>query len=369
MPRSRCLQRRPPLGSRPVSIVLALLSPASCGVADFLGGTASRRLHALVVTLIAMVSGSVVIVVVCLAVGGVLTGRDVAWSAAAGVAGALALATFYSALAKGPMGVVAPLSAVTSAVVPVLVGLALGERPSTVSTVGVVLALPAIALVAPERRLPREPKRGGPPTARRGRHRVWRLPGAAQPHQRCVGAVAGPRWPRRVDRSARCLGGHIRRAAPIRPEHRGGRRGRTRSGQECEAGCDRRDLRRRWQRLLPAGGSGGSFGGGRSPPGALSGCHRRSCGCGRWRTAPTRPGDRDGDGGARCCTGQRRLSGQSLVGPAVRFCGLVLYPPILRTALFRPSRGPPLGGSSGLTSQVLLPEIRDRSWRRFRLRG
>ena len=123
-----------------MSIVLALLSAASYGVADFLGGTASRRLHALVVTLIAMVSGSVVIVVVCLAVGGVLTGRDVAWSAAAGVAGALALATFYSALAKGPMGVVAPLSAVTSAVVPVLVGLALGERPSTVSTVGVVLA-------------------------------------------------------------------------------------------------------------------------------------------------------------------------------------------------------------------------------------
>jgi len=161
------LQRRPPLGSRPVSIVLALLSAASYGVADFLGGTASRRLHALVVTLIAMVSGSVVIVVVCLAVGGVLTGRDVAWSAAAGVAGALALATFYSALAKGPMGVVAPLSAVTSAVVPVLVGLALGERPSTVSTVGVVLALPAIALVARERRLPGEPKRVAPSTVMR----------------------------------------------------------------------------------------------------------------------------------------------------------------------------------------------------------
>lgn len=53
-----------------MSIVLALLSAASYGVADFLGGTASRRLHALVVTLIAMVSGSVVIVVVCLAVGG-----------------------------------------------------------------------------------------------------------------------------------------------------------------------------------------------------------------------------------------------------------------------------------------------------------
>ena len=140
-------------------IVLSLLSAVSYGVADFLGGTASRRLHALVATLIAMVSGAVVIVVVCLAVGGVLTRGDVAWSAAAGVAGALALATFYSALAKGPMGVVAPLSAVTSAVVPVLAGLALGERPSAISMVGVGLALPAIAMVARERRLPGEPKR------------------------------------------------------------------------------------------------------------------------------------------------------------------------------------------------------------------
>lgn len=149
-------------------IVLSLLSALSYGVADFLGGTATRRLHALVATLIAMVSGAVVIVVVCLVVGGVVTWGDAAWSAAAGVTGALALATFYSALAQGPMGVVAPLSAVTSAVVPVLAGLALGERPSAVSMVGVGLALPAIAMVARERRLPGEPKRVAAGTVLRG---------------------------------------------------------------------------------------------------------------------------------------------------------------------------------------------------------
>lgn len=140
-------------------ILLSLLSAASYGVADFLGGTASRRLHALVATLIAMVSGAVIIAVVCVIVGGVVSPSDVAWSAGAGVAGSLALATFYSALAKGPMGVVAPLSAVTSAVVPVLAGLALGERPGAISMVGITLALPAIAMVARERRLPGEPKR------------------------------------------------------------------------------------------------------------------------------------------------------------------------------------------------------------------
>lgn len=138
-------------------ILLSLLSATSYGVADFLGGTASRRIHALMATLIAMVSGSVVIAVVCLLVGGVVSGADVAWSMGGGAAGSLALATFYSALAKGPMGVVAPLSAVTSAVVPVVVGLVVDDRPSVVSMAGIGLALPAIVMVARERRLPGEP--------------------------------------------------------------------------------------------------------------------------------------------------------------------------------------------------------------------
>lgn len=140
-------------------IILSLISAASYGIADFLGGTASRRLHALVATLIAMVSGSVFILVVCLVVGGTVSGADVAWSMAGGATGSLALATFYSALANGPMGVVAPLSAVTSAIVPILIGLALGERPSPVVMLGIGLALPAVAMVARERRLPGEPRR------------------------------------------------------------------------------------------------------------------------------------------------------------------------------------------------------------------
>lgn len=140
-------------------IVLALLSAVSYGIADFLGGTASRRLHALMVTLISMTTGAVLIAVACLAVGGVVTAADVWWSLGAGVVGSIGLATFYSALAIGPMGVVAPVSAVTSALVPVMTGLALGERPGPWALVGIVLALPAIAMVARERRLPDEPRR------------------------------------------------------------------------------------------------------------------------------------------------------------------------------------------------------------------
>ena len=148
-----------PVACAAVPILLALLSAASYGVADFLGGTASRRLHALVVTLISMVVGASIIAVACLVQGGVVTSADVVWSLAAGVVGSMGLATFYSALAIGPMGVVAPVSAVTSAIVPVTSGFALGERPAPMALLGIALALPAIAMVARERRLPGEPRR------------------------------------------------------------------------------------------------------------------------------------------------------------------------------------------------------------------
>ncbi|MCB1028895.1 MAG: DMT family transporter [Microthrixaceae bacterium] len=139
-------------------ILLALLSAAAYGVADFLGGTASRRLHVVVVTLISMTTGAAFILVVCLMQGGVVDRADVVWSLGAGVVGSLGIATFYSALAIGPMGVVAPVSAVTSALVPVVSGLALGERPGPLVMLGIGLAFPAIAMVARERRLPDEPR-------------------------------------------------------------------------------------------------------------------------------------------------------------------------------------------------------------------
>jgi drug/metabolite transporter (DMT)-like permease len=53
-------------------------------------------------------------------------------------------------LAAGPMSVVAPTTAVCSAVVPLVVGLATGERPSAMALTGALLALPAVVLVARE---------------------------------------------------------------------------------------------------------------------------------------------------------------------------------------------------------------------------
>jgi len=60
-----------------------------------------------------------------------------------------ALAAFYRGLAIGTMSVVAPISA-TAAAVPVLVGLAEGERPGTLQVTGMVVALAGVILASRE---------------------------------------------------------------------------------------------------------------------------------------------------------------------------------------------------------------------------
>ena len=73
---------------------------------------------------------------------------DWMWGALGGSSGAIGLLLLYGALAEGPMAVVAPVTAVCSAVVPVLVGVIDGDRPKAIAVVGIVFALPAIVLAA-----------------------------------------------------------------------------------------------------------------------------------------------------------------------------------------------------------------------------
>jgi len=145
-----------------VAILLALASALVYGTADFLGGLASRRAAALLVTFVSQCAGLVSLVVLLpIAHGHGPNGPDVAWGAAGGLSGALALVAFYWALAAGAMSVVAPITAVVSAVVPVVTGLALGDRPAPAALIGVALALPAIALIA--RETAESPRRLGRP--------------------------------------------------------------------------------------------------------------------------------------------------------------------------------------------------------------
>lgn len=131
-----------------MAIVLALLSALSYGLSDFVGGLVSRRVSAWSVAVLGQASATVCTAVTALFVAGAPHGRDFAWAALAGVASGVGTGFLYRGFSSGRMGVVAPISAVGSAVVPVLAGVAGGERPHLLVWLGVAVALPAIWLVS-----------------------------------------------------------------------------------------------------------------------------------------------------------------------------------------------------------------------------
>ena len=74
----------------------------------------------------------------------------VVWGGLCGISQAFGIWWFYAALGSGPISVVSPLTAILVAGIPVGVGLALGERPSAIAGVGVLLAFIAVVLVSRE---------------------------------------------------------------------------------------------------------------------------------------------------------------------------------------------------------------------------
>ena len=129
-------------------IVLALLSSVVWGLADFLGGTLSKRRKAIAVIGGSQSFGLVFASTVALALG-FWTWNSTVWinGAIAGAMGLLGLVGFYTALATGQMGIVAPISSL-SAVVPVTIGLAQGERPTAIQLGGIAVALVGVILAS-----------------------------------------------------------------------------------------------------------------------------------------------------------------------------------------------------------------------------
>ncbi|HWH29878.1 MAG TPA: EamA family transporter [Mycobacteriales bacterium] len=127
-----------------MAALLALLSSLLWGTADFVGGTATRRLPALVVVTVSQAVALACLVPLALLLGGDLAAVALP-SLAAGVVGPLALLAFYRALAAGTMGVVAPVAALGVAV-PVVAGLVAGESPSTVQLAGIAVASVGVVL-------------------------------------------------------------------------------------------------------------------------------------------------------------------------------------------------------------------------------
>ena len=132
-----------------MSAALALLASALWGTSDFLGGSVSRRLRAAQVLAVSQVLSALVLLVVLAANGRVTSppGSWIGWSVVAGVTWAAAMGALYTALARGTMGVVAPIAS-CGMLVPVVVSVAGGERPGALQLLGAALAVVGVVAAA-----------------------------------------------------------------------------------------------------------------------------------------------------------------------------------------------------------------------------
>jgi drug/metabolite transporter (DMT)-like permease len=145
------------------AIVLAALAAAIWGVADYCGGVAARRASVVGATFVVNVGGMALCLLwLAVAYPGGPLGAEVAWAFVAGALGTLGLGLFYAGMALGAMTIVAPISAVTGAALPVIGGLLLGEHPSAIALTSVVCAIAAIALISWERHADEEPGEAAP---------------------------------------------------------------------------------------------------------------------------------------------------------------------------------------------------------------
>src|SRR4051812_2550375 len=140
--------------SRPagvLGIAMALGASVAWGGSDFVAGVATRTRSLLLVLAGSQACGLVVVGAV-LAAGGepIPAPAPIALAGAAGIAELAGFAALYTGLARGPMGVVAPISALGGAV-PLAVGLAAGDMPHAWAAGGIVLALAGTGLVSCER--------------------------------------------------------------------------------------------------------------------------------------------------------------------------------------------------------------------------
>ncbi|MHB8468744.1 MAG: EamA family transporter [Gaiellaceae bacterium] len=139
-------------------ILLALSASVAWGFADFGAGVGARRVSVPYVLAVSQVAGLFLVGALVLVLQPrAPTGAQLAWGAFGGALGALGLASFYRALAVGTMGIVGPISA-TGVVVPVVFGLARGERPSTLQALGVAVACVGVVAASLER-IPDRPGR------------------------------------------------------------------------------------------------------------------------------------------------------------------------------------------------------------------
>jgi drug/metabolite transporter (DMT)-like permease len=131
-----------------VVVLLGLAAAIAYGVGDFVGAFASRTHSAVTVLLYSYPVGAVLMTAMLPFFPGALTGRTVLFGVAGGLAGLVGVTIMYTLMVTAPMNVISPVTAVLAAIVPVVFGVVIGERPQLAAWSGIVLGVGAVVLVS-----------------------------------------------------------------------------------------------------------------------------------------------------------------------------------------------------------------------------
>ena len=132
-----------------MAIVLALAAAVTYGAADFFGGLVARKTSVVSSVFVAQLAGFLFMALALpVLLSDEMTADSRTWGTLAGVVGAFGVALLYRGLSVGRMSVVAPITGLVAATIPVIFGLVTGERPEPISLVGIVVALVAVVLVS-----------------------------------------------------------------------------------------------------------------------------------------------------------------------------------------------------------------------------
>jgi drug/metabolite transporter (DMT)-like permease len=131
-----------------VTVLFGLLAALFYGSSDFAGGLAARRHSAITVLLYSYPVGAVLMTAILPALPGTLTGRAVLFGILGGTAGLVGVTALYHVMTIAPMNVVSPVSAVLAAMVPVVFGVATGDRPGVAAWLGMAAGVAAVLLVS-----------------------------------------------------------------------------------------------------------------------------------------------------------------------------------------------------------------------------
>ena len=130
-------------------LLLALGASLAWGVSDFVGPLVSRSVGGLRALFWVQLGGVVAILIAVAVRGDGPHSPRVLFATVAAIGGTLGLAAYYRGMQIGVMSVVAPIAGV-SAILPVVFGIATGDRPSTPQLVGIGCALVGVGLASVE---------------------------------------------------------------------------------------------------------------------------------------------------------------------------------------------------------------------------